>query len=307
MKAFWVQVVVFCFSGLNNLIGLYLVVEGNVKTGSIVTVFFTAIIFLIVAAVNPYEIIKIAYSQKGGLSIERHISLPEERKEILKIAQDEPLKKVDEEEKEKLIEAAKNRSDERRSAEDYLALTAEACRTKKYDDGLKLAYAGLNLDPEDKRIKATLINRIGFIYGELKELSLAKKHFKKAIELDSTFFWPHYNLGVFYNDQKKYAEAEKEYKKAIELNPEDVRSHNNLGITYMNQNKNAEAEKEYKKAIELEPEEAHPLFNLGLLYTNQKKYAEAEKEYKKAIELDPDNTLAVNNLKIAQEKIREQG
>ncbi len=110
MTAFWVQVVVFCFSGAILLVGLCIVVAKYTNNTAIITLFTSGVTVLIIAAVNPYEIIKIAYNEKGGLSIERHISLPKERKEILKITRDEPVK-VDKKEKEKLVEAAKNRSD----------------------------------------------------------------------------------------------------------------------------------------------------------------------------------------------------
>ena len=227
MTAFWVQVVVFCFSGLNNLVGFYLAVSGDIETAIVVTVFSTAIIFLIVAAFNPYDILEIAFSGKGGLKIKRNQPSPEERKEILKIAQDEPVK-VDEKEKEKLVEAAKNRPDERRSAEDYIVLATEFWRAKKYDDALKLAFVGSNLNPENKRIKATLINRIGSIYGDLKVISLEETYYKKAMELDAQFSTPCNNLGVNYFGQKKFAEAEIEYKKAIELDPENADTVKNL-------------------------------------------------------------------------------
>ena len=219
----------FCFSGLNSLVGFYLAVSGDIETAAVVIVFSTAIIFLIVAAFNPYDIIEIVLSGKGGLKIKRNQPSPEERKEILKIAQDEPVK-VDEKEKEKLVEAAKNRPDERRAAEDYLILSTEAWRAEKYDDALKLAFAGFNIDPKDKRVKTTLIHRIGSIYDDLEVLPLAETYYKKAIALDSTFSWPHNNLGVLYYNQNKNAEAEKLYKKAIEFDPEDAKATHNLKI-----------------------------------------------------------------------------
>ena len=62
-----------------------------------------------------------------------------------------------------LIKEAEDRAPEQRSPEDYLILATEKWRAKKYDAALEYVFAGLALNPEDVRIKATLIHRKGSI------------------------------------------------------------------------------------------------------------------------------------------------
>lgn len=270
MKGYAVQIIVFFFSGTILFTGIYLVTGGEIEKtpiSIIITIFTVGFLLTIIAAVNPYEILEIRASGKG-VHIKRYQPAQEEREEAIKMAADNPIE-ISAEEKEKLIKAAELRTDEVRSPEDYLVLATEAWRGKKYDNALKFAFTGLNLKPEDTRVKATLIYRIGTAYHDLKIPDLAIKYYKDALEGDPKFSWPHIGFGSVYLDQKKYSEAEKEYKKAIELDSKDAAPHNGLGV----------------------------------LCQDQKKYDEVAKEYKMAIELDPDHELARGNLKNLQSLI----
>ncbi|MGR3302182.1 MAG: tetratricopeptide repeat protein [Candidatus Scalindua sp.] len=285
MSAEKVQKILFFFSLIILITGIFLVVNGDKSKTAIITVFTIWFLITIVAAVNPYEIVEITY---GQFHLKRHRPGKEETdKSILLAVKPSDTKALPEEDK--LINEAELRPDEKRSPVDYLNLATKAWREKKYDDALEYTHTGLNLNPAGTRVRATLINRVGSAYDDLKIPDLAIKYYKNSIEVDPDFSWPHYNLGNLYCEQKKYVEAEKEYKKAIELDSEDADPHCNLGDLYSEQKKYAEAEKEYKKAIELDSEDADPHCNLGDLYSEQKKYAEAEREYKKAIELDPND------------------
>lgn len=297
MPGFAVQIIVFSFSGIILITGIYLVVKGDKSKTAIINVFITGFLLTIVAAVNPYEILELRY---GKFHLKRHQPGKEYTVKSISLAAKPPDAKVSPEE-EKLIKEAELRPDEKRSPIDYLNLATEALRKKKYDNALKFAFAGLNLNPDNTRVKATLIYRIGSVYQGLKIPDLAIKYYKNALEEDPRFSWPHNELGLLYEEQKKYAEAEKEYKKAIVLAPKyALPPHGNLGNLYREQERYAEAKAEYKKAIELNPDDARLHTSLGNLYKKQERYVEAEEEYKRAIELDPDYELAKENLKNIQ-------
>ena len=265
MSGFTVQLIVFSFSGIALITGIYLVIRGDKNRTSISVIFACSFLTLTLASINPNEILELTASGKGLSITKRHQPGKEERKSVLKLATDTATT-ISPEEKEKLVVDAKLRPDQKRSPEDYLVLATEAWRAKKYDDALQFATIGLNLKPDDTRVKMTLIYMIGTVYGDLKIPDLAIKYYKEAMEEDPQFSWPHNGLGILYYDQKRYAEAEEEYKKAIELESELAMPHNNLGN----------------------------------LYYDQKRYAEAEEEYKKAVELDHNNELAKQNLKNLQ-------
>ena len=263
----------------------------DIPTGS-VAVMALGIILITYALIDPKTIKKLT---SQWISWERYEYNKEERQTAVQAGQ----KEIPPEIKEKLdqiAEDAKRRKDDERAPEDYLVLAGEAWEEKKYEDGLRLAYSGLNLDPQDSRTRAGLYNVLGVIYINLQVYSLAEENCHKAIQTDQKFFLFHYNLGVFYSDQKKYAEAEAPYQKALELDPNYAPAHNNLGSIYLDQKKYSEAEMEYQKALESDPGYISAYYNVGTLYSNQKRYEEAEVAFKKALELDPKYAAANNNL-----------
>lgn len=189
-----------------------------------------------------------------------------------------------------------SRRAEERSPTDFLLLAINAWKEKQFEEGLGYGYAGLALKPEDVRVKASLELQNGLLYAGLREIDQAIVQFKKAIQTDSLFSYPHANLGAMLQDQSKFEDAEKEYRKAIELDPKYASPHNNLGNLLKDQGKDEEAEKEYREAIELNPKHADAHYNLGLLLKDQGKTDESEKCFRKAIEHNPKHADALTNL-----------
>lgn len=228
--------------------------------------------------------------------LERHKTSAPERKKIIEIAQEVDKKVEIADDKKKLIENAKKRSNEERSPEDYLILAAQAWRSKEYDKALDYGYAGLRLTPVNTRVKASLLSQVGATYFDLKNESLASQYYNEAIKIDPLFSASHYALGNLYLEHKKYAEAEKEYRKAIELEPENAYALFNYGNFYSAQKKYKEAEIKYKEAIRLFPEFAEAYSNLGNLYDDQNNYEEAEKNLIKGTQLNPGLAISHSNL-----------
>jgi tetratricopeptide (TPR) repeat protein len=267
--------------------GTFLPVVPNRKTAMSLGAALIVLVILGPNSIKNFEAI--------GIKVERYQPTKEDKDLAINFAQDKPsleiVKKT-----EKLITAAEQRSDERRSLEDYLVLATEKWRTKRYDEALRLVYAGLSLNPEDSLTQATFIHRKASIYEGLGMQDFAIEYYKEAIQLDPKFSWPHNNLGIIYDDQDKYTEAEAEYKEAIRLDPKFAHPHIGLGSLYRHQGKHAEAEAEYKEAIRLDPKYAFPHNGLGNLYKDQGKQVEAESAYKEAIRLDPKYAYPHNGL-----------
>ncbi len=247
-------------------------------------------LLIIFAALNPSTfkdfVLKVG---KGGteVSFKRRVA-SEEESEILKEAtQKNPPPKI-KIESEKLIEAAEKRTADERAPEDYLALAVKAWEEKKFEEGLRWAYSGLNLEPKNKETQVGLYNILGILYQNLKSYELSEENYKKALEIDGEAFGVHNNLGSVYSAQKKYDDAEREYKEALRLYPEYVNAHNGLGIVYLGQKKSDDAEREYKEALRLDPNYSNAHNGLGNVHFDKKKYNDAEREFKEAIRLDPD-------------------
>lgn len=206
----------------------------------------------LVGAFDPDNLMNIKFGKKG-VEINRYQPTEKERDLTLKLAQDNPSPEI-ENEGEEYIEEAKERSPEKRSPEDYLALATEKWRAKNYDAALANIYSGLALNPENVRIKATLTYRKGVIFCDLGLKDEAIKHYNEAMILDSKFSWPRNGLGNVYYAQEKLKEAEAEYKKAIKLDSDDTGPHYNLGILFSEQGKLDDAKREYEEALRLDPD-----------------------------------------------------
>jgi tetratricopeptide (TPR) repeat protein len=307
MKESIVQTILFIFSGVIFLSGIYLMATGKIDIEQVTeSFFFYALLLSLFSGVGPYTIKGIAakWGKDGGeIKIDRHIATDEERELAVQISQDQPMPKTKEEGEKTIsaVKAAEKRPEKKRSAEDYLILATQKWRSEEFDRALEYVYAGLSLKPENIRIKATLLHRLASIYEFQKNSDLGVKYYSEAIDLDPKFSWPHNNLGNIYKDQKKYDLAEKEYKEALRLEPGYRNSHNNLGVVYLDQEKYDLAEKAYKEALRLNPDYANAHNGLGVVYQNQEKYDLAEKEFKEALRFEPEHANAHRNLKLLRE------
>jgi len=252
LKTKTIQITLIIFSGILFLCGIYMILMGDSQTISLIAIFGPALLLLIVAAINP-NIIKIWAGKEGwGLGLTRHHPGEKEKEAALKASEDE-LTSSESERIKYLFEAAENRSNDKRSPEDYLLLATDAWRKKEYDKALTYVYSGLSLEPEDAKVKATLMHRQGSIYGSLGKNYAAIEMCKQAIDIKSDFSWPYHNLGQLYKNLKQYPEAEESFKKAIELDPKLSHPHNGLGSLYEKMGRLENAKMEYERAIELDP------------------------------------------------------
>lgn len=205
---------------------------------------------------------------------------------------------------ERSVPEAENRSEERRSPEDFLALATEKWRARDYDEAFADVNAGLKLNPKDKRVTAALMYRKASIYHSVGLIEKGMKNFKAAMEIDPEFSWPHIGMGTVYYNQGKLKEAEREFNKTVRLDPKFARGYVGVGNIYFIKGKLEEAEKEYKVAIRLNPEYSKTHNNLGFLYEKQGNLEKALEKYEEALRLKPDYTLAKENLENLKRKMK---
>lgn len=101
--------------------------------------------------------------------------------------------------------------------------------------------------------------REGISLVEQKEFEQALAKFEKAIELDSSNAFYHYNAGILYVELNRLEDAYKAFKEAVRLKPDHVQSHFRLGLFYEVAKLPQEALDSYRKVIEYgtnEPEVA---------------------------------------------------
>ncbi|AEE82625.1 putative tetratricopeptide-like helical domain superfamily, acetyltransferase A, auxiliary subunit [Arabidopsis thaliana] len=104
-----------------------------------------------------------------------------------------------------------------------------------------------------------------------------------------------------------YLEAVELYSFAIALTDKNAVFYCNRAAAYTQINMCSEAIKDCLKSIEIDPNYSKAYSRLGLAYYAQGKYAEAiEKGFKKALLLDPHNESVKENIRVAEQKIREE-
>jgi WD40 repeat protein/tetratricopeptide (TPR) repeat protein/tRNA A-37 threonylcarbamoyl transferase component Bud32 len=150
---------------------------------------------------------------------------------------------------------------------------------------------------------AQVCNNRGWALYQQGKLDEAIVEYRRAIEVDSRFTWPHNYLGLALYDQGKRDQAGAEYRRAIELDPNFDWPHNYLGLVLFDQGKVEEAVSEYRKAIELNPKFALAHSNLAWALRSQGNLEEAVAEYRKAVELEPRLAAAHHNLRQCEEML----
>jgi tetratricopeptide (TPR) repeat protein len=92
--------------------------------------------------------------------------------------------------------------------------------------------------PEDQRLHSYANNNMGYIFlrrpgHQKRNLAMAERHFRKAIELfpQNKMTWT--NLGEIHRIEKDYSQALADYAKAVEIDPRYVSAFNETGFVYL--------------------------------------------------------------------------
>ena len=138
---------------------------------------------------------------------------------------------------------------------------------------------------------------IGAINFQLGKLDSAELNFKNAIKYNPKFEIAFFNLGITQKKLGKLNEAEISFKEAINLKQDYIDAITNLGMLLIENNTLNEAEECFIKIIKYKPEFAEAYYNLGIIYGKLSRFDLAEVNYKKALELKPEFADADYNLR----------
>lgn len=147
--------------------------------------------------------------------------------------------------------------------------------------------------------------KLGMALGKQGDLESAVEFNTKAIMLDPSNVYYHFNLGFAYNMKQDFDKALEHYAVAIHFQPEFADAYINSGAILFQQGKPDEAIEVYKKGQERVPDNADLHYNLGFIYNKNGLIDEAINEYRKAIKIDPKATKYRNSLNAAL-KIKSQ-
>ncbi|GMI90869.1 tetratricopeptide repeat 8 [Hibiscus trionum] len=106
---------------------------------------------------------------------------------------------------------------------------------------------------------------------------------------------------------KLYSDAIELYSIAVSLCDDNAVYYCNRAAAYTQIHKYNEAIRDCLKSIEIDPNYSKAYSRLGLAYYAQGNYADAiEKGFKKALQLDPNNESVKENIKVAEQKLKDE-
>jgi Tfp pilus assembly protein PilF len=114
-------------------------------------------------------------------------------------------------------------------------------------------------------------------------------HFRKAIELYSSFTQAYVMLGLAYLQDQELKESQAALEQAVHLDPKSGAGYLTLGACLNQQKDYTGAEKALNRGLELEPESPEGQYELAKNYWAQRRWQEAEPHALKAETLAPNN------------------
>ncbi len=147
-------------------------------------------------------------------------------------------------------------------------------------------------------------NNICSAYNELKNYKAAEIACKQALQITPDFERATNNLKIaqtgIANTKKAIADA------LITANSKaDETSYNNIAYLYYSDFQFENSIKWYKKSLIINPKNASTYNNICAAYNELGNYTEAKKYCEQAITLEPTFTLAKNNLKVANDRLKK--
>ncbi|HXH19538.1 MAG TPA: tetratricopeptide repeat protein [Chitinophagales bacterium] len=129
-----------------------------------------------------------------------------------------------------------------------------------------------------------------------KYIGLAKKHYRRAAELATDYFEPHFKLGMIYEyDYQNRDSAFYFFKKAYNINPFDTRAQFQLAKQYYLKDNLPDAERLFGNLYSKIPTDTLTLFFYAQVLYNSGKKEQALKVNDKLMRLSPDSYYAYYN------------
>ncbi len=172
----------------------------------------------------------------------------------------------------------------------YLVLTVRQNRFWR-DDSVMTQHA-LLVSPRN----VFLLDYHGSHFYDQQNWEAAERYYRRALEINPTYYESFAHLGETYRAQKRYAEAEQAYRRAIQLKAPLDFVYAHLGEIYALQDRLAQAETALVQAVRMNPKGVDARYNLAWAYDRQGKARLAESAYLEALRQDPHLLAARVNL-----------
>ncbi len=162
-----------------------------------------------------------------------------------------------------------------------LGLTHE--RMGKFDKAIDYYLTARNTDPKNPLIELN----IGLLYDGLNDSLTARRHYSRAIALDSTYVFAYHNRAISYHINNRFAEALNDCDKVLRFDSIAVRTRFQKALTLMALTRYEASILEFNHAIRLEPNNHQLYYSRGLAYLYQQDTVTAINDFIKSSELSP--------------------
>lgn len=133
---------------------------------------------------------------------------------------------------------------------------------------------------------------LGTAYLQLNNWKDAQPALEKAIQLDPKSAGAYLQLGAAYNQMKDYPKAEAALTRGLELSPNAAAGHYELAKTYWALGRWQDAEPHAAKAVEAMPDVAPLHVLMGNILLRKKDAQGALREFQEYLRLDPNGSMA---------------
>jgi len=152
----------------------------------------------------------------------------------------------------------------------------------------RYAYHSAAKPASGDRAAATRAFADGSHAQEAKQLSEAAADYRKAIQLDPSYFQPYYNLGLVSVQSGNLPAGLAAYETALAIEPDSHDARFNFALALRQANYPIDAASELEKLLAKSPNDVWAHFAVGSLYADQlRQTARAREHYQKVLELNP--------------------
>lgn len=162
-----------------------------------------------------------------------------------------------------------------------------------------LAPSENEVSSDSKEMSPQELNRLGDLYLQQDNSSMAIVQYQKAIEADPSLFRIHYKIGQMFLKKGLPQDAIQHFQEVLKHDDHDALTLEGLGEAYFRMGQQEEAAASFRKAIDLQPDRWQTRNFLGMLLDRQKRHQDAIVEYEQGLRLRPDEATLLNNVGLA--------
>ena len=169
------------------------------------------------------------------------------------------------------------KADEKKALDYSVRLARDYIRQSNWDAAKRHLKKAIEMDKSN----AEIYEAMALVFQNTGELELADKNYRKSIRLNGNFSRVRNNYAAFLYQQKRYQEAVAQLQRVTEdtLYSKRASAYVNLGRAYLQLDQASEAEQAFKRAHLMDKRNVGLLYELADVYFKLEDYAQSQQFY----------------------------